>query len=1066
VSRERFCAEPILAKLKDFQRDTVEHVVSRMYGEDPARRFLVADETGLGKSLVARGVIARTIERLQDDPTVDRIDIVYVCSNIELARQNIGRMDVTGEVARTLTSRLTMLATQMDYLREDDGRFLKPIKLISFTPGTSFNKGQSTGMVQERALLLLLLGPALELRGARQTAAQRLLQGQVSDRQRLIREVVLLEGQLVHGIDTAISVAFLDEIRKPVTNSASLLEQFAELVEETVGHSALPTAARQLIPAVISKMRNALARVSVDSLQPDLVILDEFQRFRELLDPATEAGEMADQLFSHQDARVLLLSATPYKPFTYAEEAAAGENHRKDFLKTINFLSHGCPTTLTAAIAADLDSFRASMVSGDPSRELIDGLQAQLLNVMSRAERPELTGINNIREIITEACPIRPQEVVDFVRLQQLADGVGGQAPVDYWKSSPYFVNFMDGYQIRDKVRSGPADLREASAIKSLLGRQRTLDPLSLVKFEQIDLGNARLRALAKDTVDAGWEQLLWMPASLPYLEPGGPYANPALQDMTKRLVFSSWSATPTAVSALLSYEADRKLSSLSDRMELNSSAARQRIATRLTYRLDAGRPASMTSLALFWPMPGLAALGDPWGYAKRFGSSLNENSVVRDLTGRLSASLPTGETSNASASDLWYWTHSVGRADSFPGALSGLRQSDLVSALSGFRGDPDTEDDSTALAAHVRLAFLATSDPPDRAACPPDLPEVLARLALFSPANCAWRALGRLGLDDSGVTELGRWKAAAVLAAGFRSLFSRWESIVLIDSLYPDVKVPYWQKVLLYCAAGNLQAVLDEYLFHLVQAEGAGVLDDARILRVASAAAGALTLRAARYQGFDPAEPEVPIPFQARFAVRYGSGRQDETTARPAEVRGAFNSPFWPFVLVSTSVGQEGIDFHWWCHHLVHWNVPANPVDFEQREGRVNRYRGHALRKNVVAAHHGRILAEGGGSPWTSAYRVAAEDIDLQGGLVPDWIYPGDAAVVRQLMPFPLSADLGKLRRIKRDLALYRMTFGQARQEDLVEILATTGPNGRLDKLRLDLRAPRSARPAFGGTT
>ncbi len=320
MSRERFCAEPILAKLKDFQRDTVEHVVSRMYGEDPARRFLVADETGLGKSLVARGVIARTIERLQDDPTVDRIDIVYVCSNIDLARQNIGRMDVTGEVARTLTSRLTMLATQMDYLREDDGRFLKPIKLISFTPGTSFNKGQSTGMVQERALLLLLLGQALELRGARQTAAQRLLQGQVSDRQRLIREVVLLEGQLAHGIDTAISVAFLDEIRKPVTGAASLLEQFAELVEETVGHSALSTAARQLIPAVISKMRNALARVSVDSLQPDLVILDEFQRFRELLDPATEAGEMADQLFSHKDARVLLLSATWTQPLTVLDQ--------------------------------------------------------------------------------------------------------------------------------------------------------------------------------------------------------------------------------------------------------------------------------------------------------------------------------------------------------------------------------------------------------------------------------------------------------------------------------------------------------------------------------------------------------------------------------------------------------------------------------------------------------------------------------------------------------------------------------------------------------------------------
>ena len=54
------------------------------------------------------------------------------------------------------------------------------------------------------------------------------------------------------------------------------------------------------------------------------------------------------------------------------------------------------------------------------------------------------------------------------------------------------------------------------------------------------------------------------------------------------------------------------------------------------------------------------------------------------------------------------------------------------------------------------------------------------------------------------------------------------------------------------------------------------------------------------------------------------------------AHLRRAFNSPFWPFVLTSTSVGQEGLDFHLYCHAVVHWNLPSNPVDLEQREGRV----------------------------------------------------------------------------------------------------------------------------------
>lgn len=35
--------------------------------------------------------------------------------------------------------------------------------------------------------------------------------------------------------------------------------------------------------------------------------------------------------------------------------------------------------------------------------------------------------------------------------------------------------------------------------------------------------------------------------------------------------------------------------------------------------------------------------------------------------------------------------------------------------------------------------------------------------------------------------------------------------------------------------------------------------------------------------------------------------------------VRTAFNSPFWPFVLATTSASQEGIDFHRYCRCVVH---------------------------------------------------------------------------------------------------------------------------------------------------
>ena len=95
-------------------------------------------------------------------------------------------------------------------------------------------------------------------------------------------------------------------------------------------------------------------------------------------------------------------------------------------------------------------------------------------------------------------------------------------------------------------------------------------------------------------------------------------------------------------------------------------------------------------------------------------------------------------------------------------------------------------------------------------------------------------------------------------------------------------------------------------------------------------------------------------IGLRSHFAVRFGRGTAEDSKVvqRESQVRGAYNSPFWPFVLASTSVGQEGLDFHQYSHAIVHWNLPGNPVDLEQREGRVHRYKGHAVRKNAATIY------------------------------------------------------------------------------------------------------------------
>ena len=57
------------------------------------------------------------------------------------------------------------------------------------------------------------------------------------------------------------------------------------------------------------------------------------------------------------------------------------------------------------------------------------------------------------------------------------------------------------------------------------------------------------------------------------------------------------------------------------------------------------------------------------------------------------------------------------------------------------------------------------------------------------------------------------------------------------------------------------------------------------------------------------------------------------------------FNSPFYPNVLVATSVFQEGVNLHLQCNSLHHYGIAGNPGDNEQRIGRLDRLFGKVNR-------------------------------------------------------------------------------------------------------------------------
>ena len=51
-----------------------------------------------------------------------------------------------------------------------------------------------------------------------------------------------------------------------------------------------------------------------------------------------------------------------------------------------------------------------------------------------------------------------------------------------------------------------------------------------------------------------------------------------------------------------------------------------------------------------------------------------------------------------------------------------------------------------------------------------------------------------------------------------------------------------------------------------------------------------------------------------------------------------AFNTPFYPEILVASSVLAEGVDLHLNCRYTIHHDLCWNPSTLEQRTGRIDR--------------------------------------------------------------------------------------------------------------------------------
>ena len=979
---------------------------------------------GLGKTLVARGIIAKSIEHLQNEGIVDRIDVVYVCSNAAIAQQNINRLNVTGQKDYALATRLTLLPLELKNLGK------RKLNFVSFTPGTTFDLKYSTGLWKERMLLFHVLKDWSDLRVS---GLRNLMQCDVGRANWLS----YTRGRLEY--DKALVKKFM----RFVDSDEALSIELSSLCEE-FGHyrKTWPEPLRIRRNAIIGQLRKGLAKACVDALEPDLVILDEFQRFKDLLSNESSAGELAQELMDYQDVRVLLLSATPYKMLTlYGED----ENHYEDFLHTLRFLYNN--DRYVNEVRRDLDAYRVALYQNSTAGiEIKSRLQRRLRKVMVRTERVPAT---RDRDAMVREPPVKttllPQDLHRARALDNLTRAIGAQEAIEYWKSAPYLLNFMKGYKLKEQFNEhveNQADLSEPlnAMVPHLLAEE------SIRKYDKIDPGNSRLRALIDRTLSKDEWKLLWLPPSLPYIH-SDVMADRAT--LTKSLVFSTWSVVPDVIAAICSYTAERervRVTGLTDYFDLYD--ARKPL---LVFRRSEDRMETMSTLLLLYPSPALSNLIDPMRLAVEQATPLSTRALRDFAVNRaenLTKRMPGARRSTDGRQDQsWYWA-GIARHDfrRFSGMGDWLRyQAGWRSLMERERADPE----HSIFGDHVEHFLQGALGSVELGSVPDDFVSVLAELAIGSPAICANRSLRRIapGLKADSPEVL---QAAAHIAEGFRSLFNSPD----VRSMLEQDDVPYWRQVLRYCVEGDLQAVLDEYVHSLKESLGLVDAESPKIVReVAAAIRSVLSIRTSsldiddiQLNGGQVSVNKKKI--RCRYSLRFADLKDDSDAVlqRAGVVREAFNSPFRPFILATTSVGQEGLDFHSYCHRVWHWNLPRNPVDMEQREGRVNRYKGHAVRKNVARSVGLKGLSENWnkrGDPWEQLFNIARRRLIHAGryesDLMPYWIFEEveNPARVERLVPLPpFSSENARFKALKRSLAIYRLAFGQPRQEDLIEYL------------------------------
>ena len=985
-------------KLKDFQKATVEHIVN-IFKSKKQRRVLLSDEVGLGKTIVSKGVI-QAVGELSDEYGIwddNTYRVVYICSNANIVKQNTENLGIE-DVMNIDESRLSMqhfiVAKKVKELQKS--KKSKPRILIPLTPGTSFNLQTSAGNMNERALMFAILSDLDDFKVLKTALKNRLnIYGANGDNWTDIID------KYEKDIKENVCTGYRENISKEVVND-DCYQEAKDLLLKAIALNDYNTTNK-----AITLFRIIFCKISMKELNPDLVIMDEFQRFSSLLDLEgnSEEAMLTRTFFGKEDGPfILLVSATPYKPFTTLEELNENkiDEQYQDFNKLADFLFDGREDIVFQQVWHDY-SKELCHISSDNLDILIakkNIAEDTMYEAMSRTERYRNSSQDDTYLKISTgdiASYCQMQEVLG--ECNKMSEGRFGvkTLPMEYAKSSPYLLSFMDKYKLKEKLAK--AYTEHPWKIKQK--QQYLIKKKNINTYERIPSCNAKLDKLSNilfgEKGEKHGEQLFWIPASHPYYKIPASNVFAKNHDFSKVLVFSAWEMVPRMIACMISYAIEQK------------------------------------SISHAFPSATY--------------TNTKENSEKDALDKQEGEKAGTGRLRRESLELVTCWSDILKDAYN-PKAYLG---NDLKEIKAGIKENFKNTSRFTLVEQPTTAKFLLEaiklldSNTEEKILISEDGLDTLVNMAIGSPGICFYRLLGNKDLAQEAATKI------------CNNIFNRRYNAAVIDILYNKKSVQtYFKQVIDYCVMGNLQAVLDEFAYMIDERSNG----ERNVEKIQKRMIESFIDR--NYQEIDTTESfgkekKKKWRIRTHYAMPYGNIRMtDQATNRANDVRLAFNSPFRPFILASTSVGQEGLDFHWYCRKIMHWNISSNPQDMEQREGRIDRYKSLFVRRNVAKFHPETYT-------WNEMFDLARTEAKEKGfcELVPYWSIPQDMLksiaetdreYIESIVPlYPLSMDYDRYRHMKSVLRLYRLTMGQPRQEELLEFFKDM-PAEDIDKLLFNL--------------